>query len=123
MEIAFGVDDAPLALASAGVHAPAGQVLARAREPDRLRAEITLNLRDIAKVTQAVLRRTGAGDRRPYPARTPTTPVASADAERFGGQHVGVTDARLRQGHEFCCRFGQRDGLNACRSGEASVPR
>ncbi len=62
LEDAFGFDLAPLALASAGIHATAERVRAEQRVIDRLRAEVTLHLRDISKLIAAAMDESRAGD-------------------------------------------------------------
>jgi len=62
VEEAFGFDLAPLALASAEIHAAADAARAEAKAIDRLRAEITLHLRDISKLIEAGLSERRAGD-------------------------------------------------------------
>jgi replication initiation protein RepC len=53
IEDAFGFDLSPLAVRAAEIHAAAEQAMAEAREHMRLRAEITIHLRDIAKTVEA----------------------------------------------------------------------
>lgn len=53
IEDAFGFDLSPLAVRSAEIHAAAEQAMAEAREHMRLRAEITIHLRDVAKTVEA----------------------------------------------------------------------
>ncbi|MDQ0322135.1 replication initiation protein RepC [Pararhizobium capsulatum DSM 1112] len=62
MEDAFGFDLAPLALAAADIHAAAERVRAIRRVIDRLRAEVTLHLRDISKLISSGLEEGRAGD-------------------------------------------------------------
>ncbi|TCL71260.1 plasmid replication protein RepC [Rhizobium sp. BK251] len=62
VEDAFGFDLAPLALASAAIHAHAEAARARAKAVSRLRAEITLHLRDISKLIEAAFAEHRAGD-------------------------------------------------------------
>jgi replication initiation protein RepC len=60
VESAFGFDLAPLALRSDEIFDSAASVREEARRIGRLRAEITLHLRDIAKTIEAGLERAGA---------------------------------------------------------------
>ena len=62
VESAFGFDLSPLALAAAGIHAAAEEARAHARLCQRLRGEITIHLRDIAKVIEAGRAEKRAGD-------------------------------------------------------------
>ncbi len=62
VEEAFGFDLSPLALAAAGIHAAAEEVRAHARACQKLRGEITIHLRDIAKVIEAGRLERRAGD-------------------------------------------------------------
>jgi replication initiation protein RepC len=50
---AFGFDLSPLAVRAAEIHAAADHALAEARDYTRLRAEITIHLRDVAKTVEA----------------------------------------------------------------------
>ncbi|HZG29608.1 MAG TPA: plasmid replication protein RepC [Ensifer sp.] len=58
----FGFDLAPLALAADAIHAKAQAVHAEERQRQALRGEVTLHLRDIAKMLQAALNEQRAGD-------------------------------------------------------------
>lgn len=62
VESAFGFDLAPLALAAAEIHAQAEAARSAFRALQRLRSEITLHLRDIAKTVAAGLDEGRAGD-------------------------------------------------------------
>lgn len=62
VEDAFGFDLAPLALAAADIHAAADEVRAQTRAIERLRAEVTLHLRDISKLIAAALDEGRTGD-------------------------------------------------------------
>ena len=62
LEDAFGFDLAPLALAAADIHATAERVRAEQRIIGRLRAEVTLHLRDISKLIATALEEGRAGD-------------------------------------------------------------
>ena len=62
LEDAFGFDLAPLALAAADIHAAAERVRAEQRVISRLRAEVTLHLRDISKLIATALEEGRAGD-------------------------------------------------------------
>ncbi|MGO4439809.1 plasmid replication protein RepC [Rhizobium sp. RAF56] len=62
VEEAFGFDLAPLALAAADIHATADAVRAEQKAIDRLRAEITIHLRDISKLIEAGLSERRSGD-------------------------------------------------------------
>ena len=62
VEEAFGFDLAPLALAAAAIHAAAEAARAEAKAIERLRGEITLHLRDIAKLIEAGLAEGRAGE-------------------------------------------------------------
>ena len=53
IEDAFGFDLSPLAVRAGEIHAAAEQAVAEARDHMRLRAEITIHLRDIAKTVEA----------------------------------------------------------------------
>jgi replication initiation protein RepC len=53
IEDAFGFDLSPLAVRAAEIHSAAEQAMAEARDHMRLRAEITIHLRDIAKTVEA----------------------------------------------------------------------
>ncbi|WP_269065113.1 plasmid replication protein RepC [Rhizobium sp. GN54] len=55
VEDAFGFDVAPLALMASDIHERAEQARAEARRVHALRAEVTLHLRDIAKIVEAAL--------------------------------------------------------------------
>ncbi|MDF1632695.1 plasmid replication protein RepC [Mycoplana sp. MJR14] len=55
VEDAFGFDLAPLALMATDIHERAEQARAEARRVHALRAEVTLHLRDIAKIVEAAL--------------------------------------------------------------------
>lgn len=55
MEDAFGFDMAPLALMASDIHERAEHARAEARRIHTLRAEVTLHLRDIAKIVEAAL--------------------------------------------------------------------
>ncbi len=69
VEDAFGFDLAPLALAASGIHAQADIARARQRTIDRLRAEITLHLRDVAKLIEAAITESRCGDWADYALR------------------------------------------------------
>jgi replication initiation protein RepC len=62
VENAFGFDLSPLALAAASIHAAADEMRAEARACGRLRSEISIHLRDTAKVVEAGLGEKRAGD-------------------------------------------------------------
>ena len=62
IESAFGFDLSPLALSAAGIHQAAEEVRAQARACQRLRGEITIHLRDTAKIVEAGLVERRAGD-------------------------------------------------------------
>ncbi|MDI7861990.1 replication initiation protein RepC [Rhizobiaceae bacterium n13] len=62
VEDAFGFDLAPLALAAAEVHAAADAARAEAKAIQKLRAEITILLRDMSKIIEAGLEERRAGD-------------------------------------------------------------
>lgn len=53
---AFGFDLSPLAVRAAEIHAAAEQAVAIARDHARLRGEITIHLRDVAKTVEAGVR-------------------------------------------------------------------
>jgi replication initiation protein RepC len=61
VEEAFGFDLAPLALAASTIHSAAEKARAEAKAIGRLRADITLHLRDIAKTINAGLSEGRAG--------------------------------------------------------------
>src|SRR5690606_20472254 len=62
IESAFGFDLSPLALAAADIHQTAEETRAQARACQRLRGEITIHLRDTAKIVEAGLAEQRAGD-------------------------------------------------------------
>ena len=62
VESAFGFDLSPLALAAAGIHQAAEEARAEARACHRLRGEITIHLRDAARVVEAGLAENRAGN-------------------------------------------------------------
>ena len=53
IESAFGFDLSPLALSAAEIHAEADKVRAYARDCQKVRGEITIHLRDVAKMLEA----------------------------------------------------------------------
>lgn len=59
---AFGFDLAPFAQKAAAIHAAAEEARARARAVQKLRGEITIHRRDIAKVVEAAMHEGRAGD-------------------------------------------------------------
>lgn len=62
VESAFGFDLSPLALAAAAIHEAAEEARAAARLCQRLRGEITIHLRDTAKIVEAGIAEKRAGD-------------------------------------------------------------
>ena len=62
VESAFGFDLSPVALAAAGIHQAAEEARAEARACQRLRGEITVHLRDTARIIEAGLAEKRAGD-------------------------------------------------------------
>lgn len=62
IESAFGFDLAPLALEAAGIHAAAEAARAEARACRRLRGEITVHLRDTARIVEAGIAERRRGD-------------------------------------------------------------
>lgn len=62
IESAYGFDLAPLAQAAAAIHEAADLARARARATQRLRGEITVHVRDIAKIVAAAIEEERAGD-------------------------------------------------------------
>ena len=62
IESAFGFDLSPLALAAGAIHQAAEEARAEARACQRLRGEITVHLRDAAKIIEAGLAEGRAGD-------------------------------------------------------------
>jgi replication initiation protein RepC len=62
VESAFGFDLAPLALAAAEIHEAAERARALAKLCQRLRGEITIHLRDAAKIVEAGITEKRAGD-------------------------------------------------------------
>lgn len=66
VESAFGFDLAPLALAAPQIHAAAEEARALANVCRRLRGEITIHLRDVAKIVEAGLAENRAGDWQRY---------------------------------------------------------
>ncbi|MFD1329010.1 plasmid replication protein RepC [Mycoplana ramosa] len=61
VEEAFGFDLAPLALMAGDIHQQAERARAEARRYQALRAEVTIHLRDVAKVIEAALAEGRAG--------------------------------------------------------------
>lgn len=55
VEEAFGFDLAPLALMASAIHEKAEAARAEARRQQALRAEVTLHLRDVAKIVEAAI--------------------------------------------------------------------
>ena len=62
VEDAFGFDLAPLALAASEIHAAADAARAEIKAVQKLRAEITIHLRDISKIIEAALEERRSGD-------------------------------------------------------------
>ncbi len=62
IESAFGFDLSPLALAAGAIHQAAEEARAEGRACQRLRGEITVHLRDAAKIIEAALTEGRAGD-------------------------------------------------------------
>jgi replication initiation protein RepC len=62
VESAFGFDLSPLALAAGGIHQAAEEARAEARACRTLRGEITIHLRDAARIVEAGLAERRAGD-------------------------------------------------------------
>ncbi|MCD2174331.1 plasmid replication protein RepC [Rhizobium sp. C4] len=65
----FGFDLAPLGLAADAIHAQAERIRGEERRRQGLRGEVTLHLRDIAKLLQAALNEGRAGDWEHFEAR------------------------------------------------------
>lgn len=61
VEEAFGFDLAPLALMASDIHQQAERARAEAKRHQALRAEVTLHLRDVAKIIEAALAEGRAG--------------------------------------------------------------
>ena len=62
VESAFGFDVSPLALAAPKIHEAAERARAEQRASQRLRGEITIHLRDAAKIIEAAISEKRAGD-------------------------------------------------------------